>query len=207
MRNNKITRKEVEEAISNPVKIKGLILKEEFYKALREKIGEDRMKIVEKEAKSLGLSFSPAEIKNFEWYPAGILIGIFFILQEKFNFQEKDFAEIAETAPKISPTIRLLMKYFAIPEKIAQIAGPRLWKRFFNQGEVEFCKFKDSKTRGSLTVRIKDFKLHPLHFFYLGHFFLGMTRLVKKFKKVEVKETKSPFRGDEYQEYLIKWKH
>jgi hypothetical protein len=49
--------------------------------------------------------------------------------------------------------------------------------------------------------------LHPLHFFYLGYFFLGMTKLAKKFKETTVEETKSPFRGDEYQEYLIKWKH
>ncbi len=207
MKSNKITRKEVEEAISNPAKIKGLILKEGIYKELKEKLGNDGIKIVEKEAKGLGFSFSPAEIKDLEWYPAGTLIGIFFILQEKFNFKEKDFAELGEIAPKISSTIRLLMKYFAIPEKIAKIAAPRLWKRFFNQGKVEVCEFKDSKTEGSLIVRVKDFKLHPLHFFYLGYYFLGITKLAKKFKEVRVKETKSPFGGDEYQEYLIRWKH
>ena len=207
MISNKITKKEVEEAISNPIKIKGLALKEGLYKTLREKIGNDGVKILKEEVKSLGVPLPSTEIKELEWYSASIMIGTFFILQEKFNFKEKDFAELGELAPKISSTVRLLMKYFTIPEKIAKIAAPRLWKRFFNQGKVEVCKFKDSKTEGSLVVRIKDFKLHPLHFFYLGYYFLGITKLAKKFKEVKVKETKSPFRGDEYQEYLIRWKH
>jgi len=41
----------------------------------------------------------------------------------------------------------------------------------------------------------------------LGYFFLEIAKLTKKFKEIKVEENKSPFRGDEYQEYLIKWKH
>jgi len=203
----KITKEDLKKAFSNPIRMKGMSLKGGIIKVIKKIFGEEGLKVIEKESKILGLPFVSEKIQESEWYPVGILAEIFYILQEKFNFKEKDFAELGEKVVKFSPAIRLLMKYFAIPEKIAKIAAPRLWRRFFDVGEAEVCEFKDSKKEGFLIVRIKDFKLHPLHFLYLGHFFLGMTKLVKKFKEATVKETKSPFRGDKYQEYLIKWKH
>jgi len=205
--NYKITKGELKKIFSGPIRMKGMALKGGVLKSIEETLGEEGLRVIEKESKSLGLPFISGKIQESEWYPAGIFAGILYILQKKFNFKEKDFAELGETTAKFSPAVRLLMKYFAIPEKIAKVAAPRLWRRFFDTGEAEICKFKDSKTEGYLVVRIKDFKLHPLHFFYLGYFFLGMIKLAKKFKEVTVEEKKSPFRGDEYQEYLIKWRH
>ncbi len=208
MKNNyKVTKEDLKKVFSSPIRIKGMSLKGGIIKVIEEMFGEKGLRVIEKESKILGLPFVSEKIQESEWYPAGIFIEIYYILQEKFNFKKKDFAELGEKVAKFSPAIRLLMKYLAIPEKIAKIAAPRLWRRFFDVGEAEVCEFKDSKVEGFLIVRIKDFKLHPLHFLYLGHFFLGMTKLVKKFKEATVKETKSPFRGDKYQEYLIKWKH
>jgi len=205
--NYEITPKDLKEAFSSPTKVKGMALRGGILKVIKEILGEEGLRVIEKESKILGLPFVSEEIQESEWYPAGIFIEILYILQEKFNFREKDFAELGETAAKFSPAIRLLMRYFAVPEKMAKIAAPRLWRRFFDTGEAEVCNFKDSKTDGFLIVRVKNFKLHPLHFLYLGHFFLGMAKLARKFKETTVQETKSPFRGDEYQEYLIKWKH
>ena len=99
------------------------------------------------------------------------------------------------------------MRYFAIPKKIAEIAASRLWRRYFDQGQVEICEFLDSEEGGSLIIKIEDFKLHPLHFSYLSYFFLEIAKMTKKFKEITIEETKSPFRGDEYQEYLMRWKH
>jgi hypothetical protein len=99
------------------------------------------------------------------------------------------------------------MKYFTIPQKIAEVAASRLWRRYFDRGRVEIYEFRDSKEAGSMLIKVENFKLHPLHFFYLGHFFLGMAEMAEKFKEITIEETKSPFKGDEYQEYLMKWKH
>ena len=203
----KITKEDLKKTLSSPIRIKGMPLKGGIIKAVKETLGGEGLRVIEKESKTLGIPFVPEEIQEAEWYPAGIFVEISYILQEKFNFKEKDFAELGEKVAKFSPIIRFLMKYFAIPEKIAKIATSRLWRRFFDVGEAEVCEFKNSEVEGFLIIRIKDFKLHPLHFLYLGHFLLGMTKLVKKFKEATVKETKSPFRGDKYQEYLIKWKH
>jgi hypothetical protein len=205
--NHKITKEDLKELFLSPIRTKGMSLKGGIIKVIKEMFGEKGLRVVEKESKNLGLPFVSEKIQESEWYPASIFIEILYILQEKFNFKEKDFAELGEKVVKFSPTIRFLMKYFALPEKIAKIAAPRLWRRFFDVGEAKVCEFKDSKAGGFLIVRIEDFKLHPLHFFYLGHFLLGMTKLVKNFKEATVKETKSPFRGDKYQEYLIEWKH
>jgi len=208
MENNyKITEEEVKEVFSNPTKVRGIVLKEEICRAIKEKLGDKAIKVIEEEFKNLGFPFKLREMRNFEWYPAGTIVGIFFILQEKFNFQEKDFAELGEMAPKVSSIIRQSMRYFAVPEKIAKVAASRLWRRYFDRGRAEICEFRDSKEEGFMRIKVEDFKLHPLHSFYLGYFFLGMTNLTKKFKEAEIEETKSPFKGDEYQEYLIKWKH
>ena len=208
--NYKVTKEDLKKALSSPIRIRGMALKGGIIKAIEEKFGEEKLEVIEKESKKLKLPLIPLifeEIKEFEWYPAGIMLEIFYILQEKFNFEEKDFTELGEISIKFSSPIRLLMKYFAVPKKMAKIAVPRLWRRFFNKGEAEVCEFKDSKTEGFLIIRVKNFKLHPLHFVYLGHFFLGVVNLARKFKETTVEETKSPFRGDKYQEYLIKWKH
>jgi len=208
MENNyKITKEDLKKALSSPIRIKGMPLKGGIIKVIKEMFGEKGLRAIEKESKILGLPFVSEKIQESEWYPTGMFVEIFYILQEKFNFKKRDFAELGEKVAKFSPIIRFLMKYFAVPEKIAKIAAPRLWRRFFDVGEAEVCEFEDSKAGGSLIVRIKDFKLHPLHFLYLGHFLLGMTKLVKKFREATVEENKSPFRGDKYQEYLIKWKH
>jgi len=137
----KITKEDLKKALSSPIRIKGMPLKGGIIKAVKETLGGEGLRVIEKESKTLGIPFIPEEIQEAEWYPA------------------------------------------------------------------EVCEFKDSEVEGFLIIRIKDFKLHPLHFLYLGHFLLGITKLVKKFKEVIVKKTKSPFRGDKYQEYLIKWKH
>lgn len=205
--NYKVTKEELKEAFASPIRMKGMALKGGVMKAIKEKLGEEALGVIEKESKNLGPPFILKEIKELEWYPVGMYLGILYILQEKFNFREKDFAELGETAAKFSPAIRLLMRYFPVPEKMAKISAPRLWRRFFDTGEAEVCEFKDSKTEGLLIVRVKNFELHPLHFLYLGYFFLGIAKLARKFKEVAVEETKSPFRGDGYQEYLIKWKH
>lgn len=207
MDNYKITKNDVREALSNPTKVKGILLKEVIYEGIKEKLGEEAIKLIEEESKKLGFPLKLEKIRNFEWYPAGTIIELYYILQEKFNFQEKDFAELSEISPKISFLMKTLMKYFTVPEKIAKIAAPRLWRRYYDRGEAEISEFRDSETGGFLTIRIKNFKLHPLHFFCLGYFFLGVLKLAKKFRETTVKETKSPFRDDKYQEYLIQWVH
>jgi len=207
MEDHKIKKEDIKEAFRNPTKVKGMALKEGICKAIRERLGDKSIKLIEKESKKLGFPFKLEKIRNFEWYPAGTIVEVLYILQEKFNFQEKDFAELGGISSKSSFFVKILMRYFTVPEKIVKIAAFRLWQRYFDRGEVEVCEFRDSETGGFLIARIKNFKLHPLHFFYLGYFFLGMFKLTKKFKDITVKETKSPFKGDECQEYLFRWKH
>jgi hypothetical protein len=203
----KITKEDVKTAFLSPIKIRGMVLKDDVYRTIREKLGEEAIRVIEKKIKELGFPFELSEIKDLEWYPAGVSLGIWFILQEEFNFEEKDFAELGEMAPKVSSIMRFLMKYFTVPKKIAKIGALRLWRRYFNSGKVEISDFQESKTEGFLIVRIKDFKIHPLHFLFLGYYFLGILRMARKFKESTVEETKSPFKGDEYEEYLIQWKH
>jgi hypothetical protein len=155
--NYKITRENLKEVFSNPTKMKGMALKGGILKVIKETFGEEGLRVIEKESKNLGLPFISEKIKESEWYPAVIFVGILYILQEKFNFRKKDFVELGEISAKFSPAVRFLMRYFAVPEKIAKIGAPRLWRRFFDTGKAEVCEFKDSTTEGFLIVRVKKF--------------------------------------------------
>jgi len=116
---------------------------------------------------------------------------------------------MAEASPKISFIVKLFMKYFISPKKLFIKTTPRLWERYYNVGLLEGLDFENYKKGGSGIMRLKNFKLHPLHCFFLGHFFLGIARLSKPrpLEEIDFKETKCVFRGDPYHEYLIKWRY
>ena len=205
MEKYQITKEDIKEAFLNPVRVRGMALKESLFEAIKIKAGSNAMEMIEKESNNLRYPFQVKNIKNFEWYPVGIIVEAFFVLQNKFNFQTKDFAELGEMMPKLSFMWRFLMSHLAFPEKLTKIIVTRIWRRNFDTGSVEIYDYQKSKKEGHYFLKVKDFKLHPLYFFYLGYIMVGITQMVERLKKVTVEETKSPFKGDEYQEYLIKW--
>ena len=197
------SKEELKEIMKFPGKVKGF--KGEVEYVLRKK-GEKGLKLVEKETEKLGYPIKYKEIKETDWYPAGLKIVSLTAVLKTFNWGEKELAEIAETATKTSFFTRFFMKYFASPEKMFRIAASRMWKRYFSVGSFEASDFKRTKRDGYAIIRIKDFKMHPIYCFYIGHFIIGLFKLAEpNFKEITVDETKCMFKGDDYHEYLIKW--
>jgi len=196
---------EIKKLMEAPGRVKGTSFKGEMEYIL-EKKGKEGIKVVEKEIKRLGYPIEYKKIKETEWYPLGLKMASLYAILTTFNWGEKELGEIAETAPKVSFVVRLFMRYFVTPEKIFRMAASRMWERYFNTGSLEATDFKRTKKDGYAILRIKNFKLHPLYCFFLGHFFIGVFKLAEpKFKEISFKETKCMFRGDNYHEYLIKW--
>ena len=204
---NQITKEAIKKLMATPEKIKGTSFKGEMEYVLG-KEGEEGLKAVEKETKRLGYPIKYNEIKDADWYPIGLKIVSLCAILNIFHWGEKEVAEIAEAAPKVSFVVRFFMKYFTSPEKIFRMAASRMWERYYNVGSLEAVDFKRTPADGYAILRIKDFKVHPIYCFFLGRFFIGVFKLAEpRFKEITVKETKCMFKGDPYHEYLIEWSY
>lgn len=200
-----LIKKEIKESMEAPGKIKGASFRGDLEYILGKK-GKEGLKAVEKETERLGHLIEYEKIKETDWYPVGLRVVSFAAIMNVFNWGKKELAEIAETAPKVSFVVRLFMKYFISPEQVFRKAASRMWNRYYNVGFLEATDFKRTKKDGYAILRIKDFKLHPLYCFFLGHFFIGVFKLSEpRFKEIAFEETKCMFKGDDYHEYLIKW--
>lgn len=85
----KITKEDLKEAFSSPIKISGMALKGGVVKTIKEKYGEKALETIEEESKNLEVPLALKEIKELEWYPVGIYLEFLYILQEKFNFKKR----------------------------------------------------------------------------------------------------------------------
>jgi len=198
---------EIKKMMEIPGKIKDSAFKGELEYILKKK-GEKGLKAVEKKTEKLGYPIKYKEIQETKWYPIGFKMISFYAFLTTFNWGRKELAEIAETSTKISFIVRFFMRHFFSPEQIFK-ATSRLWARYFNVGLLEAVGFHNIEKRGGSgygILRIKYFKVHPFYCFYLGHFFIGITKLVDpRLKEVKIEETKCMFRGDDYHEYLLRW--
>ena len=126
-----------------------------------------------------------------------------------FKWGKKELAEMGESAAKVSFLIRLLMRHFISPEKIFRIGGRRLWRKSFNFGLIEPAEFYNVEEKGGggyFIMRVRNFKLHPIHCFFLGHFFIGVMKATDaRIEKATVEETKCLLRRDPYHEFVVKW--
>ena len=200
-----ITKEEIKKIMEFPGKVRGAAFKGGMEYIL-EKKGEEGLRAVEKETERLGFPLKYREIKETGWYPAGLGVVSSYAIVATFNWGKKELIDMAEAAPKVSFIVRFFMRYFATPEKIFSTAASRMWERYYNVGSLEAIDFKRTKKDGYAVVRLKNFKLHPFHCFYLGHFFIGVFKLAEpRFKEINFEETKCMFKGNSYHEYLIKW--
>jgi len=200
-----LIKEEIKESMEAPGKIKGTSFKGDLEYIL-EKKGKNGLAMVEEETKRIGYPIDYEKIKETEWYPVGLRMVSLQTILTVFNWDKKELAEIAESAPKVSFIVRFFMRYFVSPEKIFKIAASRMWERYYNVGSLETIDFKKTKKDGQAILRLKNFKLRPLYCFFLGHFFIGVFKLSEpRFKEVTFEETKCMFKGDDYHEYLIKW--
>ncbi len=198
---------EIKKIMKMPIKVRGSAFEGELEYILKKK-GEKGLKAVEKKTEELGYPIKYKEIQDTKWYPVGLKMISDYAYLTVFNWGEKEIAEIAESSTKVSFIVRLFMRHFLSVEQIFR-ASARLWSRYFNTGLLEIVDFHNVEKRGGHgygILRLKNFKLHPLHCFYLSHFFIGIAKLTDpRLKEVKAEETKCMFRGDDYHEYLLKW--
>ena len=167
---------------------------------LKEEGGEGLSKLEDIMA-SLGYPIKFKEIKKMEFYPLGIQAVILELLNKLFGYKGEKFQEIGRFVSKTSLILRLFVKYFFSAERMMREI-PNMWRKNYTVGELKIHKY-DEKQR-YLILRLENFRLHPLHGQILIGYFSTVGRMLGG-EEMNLKETKSPFRGDDCYEFLIRW--
>ena len=124
-------------------------------------------------------------------------------MKEVFNWQEADFKNMGNEAPKHSFIVKLMIKFFISP-RVAFSHAPDYWIKHYNVGVLETTEFDEEKRHA--VVRIKEFKTHPIYCRYLEGYFQKLFQIMLPNKKVEIEEAKCMFKDDAYHEYRVNWR-
>jgi len=195
-----LTKEEAENLMKIEGEARGVALKDDLDFVL-EKKGEEGLKKVEIKVAELGFPLKYKEIKPMDFYPMGLANLFLLVIREVFNFDEKDLEEWGASIVKFSIFTKIFMKYFGSLKLIAEQV-PKIWKKHYTIGDLEMPEF--SKEKRYVVLKIRNFKVHPIHCSILKGMFSKITEMVVK-SPVACKETKCMFQGDEHHELLLTW--
>ncbi len=182
---------------------RGVTFKTDTEYILKEK-GEEGLKKVEEELEKLSYPIKYKEIKTMEFYPVGLRALSLIVAKKVFNFDDEKIKEMGFFATKKSLIIKLFIRYFLSVQRVVFKEAPKMWGKHFTVGELVPVELNEEKKYAIL--RLKDFALHPIYCTYLGGYFCGVLQMLVKTPQLTFEETKCIFKGDEYHEYLVKWK-
>jgi hypothetical protein len=195
-----LTKERIEQLMDVAGEARGVALKDDLDFVLEEK-GEQGLKKVEARMKELGYPLEYREIRSMDFYPMGLANLLLLVIQEVFNFNEDDLERWGGAIVKFSIFTKIFLKYFGSLKLIAREA-PKIWKKHYTIGELEMPEFSEKERR--VILRIKNFKVHPIHCAILKGMFSKITQMVVK-SPASCKETKCMFKGDNFHELLLTW--
>ena len=183
--------------------VRGVVFKTDTEYILAEK-GEEGLKKLEEELEKLGHPIKYKEIKTFSYYPVGLRVLSLLATKKNLGFDDKKLDDMGFKATKKSLIIKFFIKHVFSLEKIFFQKGPKIWREHWTVGEMVPTELDEKKKY--IILRFKDFNLHPVYCIYLKGYLRGLFSMMIKTPEMICRETKCVFRGDEYHEYLIKWK-
>ncbi|MDD4990349.1 MAG: hypothetical protein PHW31_03505 [Candidatus Pacebacteria bacterium] len=197
----KATANQIMQEARPTAKIIGLVF-ETYGIYIKKRLGEEGIKQIEDKLVEIGYPFCFQSVNSFEYYPLGYSALILVLLQELFNWTEKDIFEMGYTAPQYSLLIRIFMRYFLDLKKMA-VEAQNNWKKHFTEGRIEFDLKEKEKY---LIMRLSHQALHPLICVYAAGFFLRILKYVIKSSEVDIQEMHCAFKEKlPFHEYMIKW--
>jgi predicted hydrocarbon binding protein len=196
-----ISKEEFNELMQIKGQIRGVAFKTEAVFILKTE-GEEGLKKIEDTITRLGYPMKYGRIRATGYYPLGLQAISLVIIKRLFNFNDKKFQEMGRVKSKTSPFVtRIFVKYLISLERLVKEV-PRMWRKHFTVGNIDPCELNEEKK--CVTLRLEDFRLHPIHCQILIGFFSEALQMVLK-SKATCEEIKCVYRGDEYHEFLVKW--
>jgi hypothetical protein len=192
------------EIISKAVKYRGRVVGEVFKTDARYVFrykGKKGLARVEGETRKIGYPIDYSEINERKKYPFAMRIVSLLAIKRAFKLSDKQIADMGSWAPKHSFVTKIMLRYFASPNKIVKKL-PAYWKRHYSAGSLEGELHEDERR---LIVRLKNFDLPPVGCKYFEGYCLGAFSMITKFKNAKIEETKCVNKGDDYHEFLVTW--
>lgn len=181
-------------------KVRGATLKAYGDFILQEK-GKEGLKVLEEKMAEAGFSTKFKDIKSMDFYPVAMQAVILEIIDKLFQYDKKKYQEMGRSSAKFSLIIKMFMKYFFSEEQMIK-KSPQIWEKSYTIGKFKLIEYNEEENR--VILRIEGFKLHPVHGQILIGYFASILQMIGGHVATG-KETKSPFRGDQYYEFLMEW--
>lgn len=197
-----IPKEELERLEKIKGKIRGLLIKAEMRFIIKEG-GEESLKKIEEEMGRLGYSFKCNDVRIMKFYPIGLRTAFLLVTKQVLGFSDDKIREMGSETPKFSPIIRFFMPVFSLDMERFFERVPSLWKKFCTIGRI-VIPLVDEENR-KIIGQLRNFKVHPIYGPYLEGTFGALVKMATGAKESVCKETKSPFRGDDYHEFVISW--
>jgi len=197
-----ISRKELEELMKTKGEIRGVLLKTDAQFIIKEK-GVEGLKKVEEETKKLGHPLTYDKIETMVFYPVGLKTLSLLVIKRVFAFSDEKIKEMGIYVPKFSWFLRMFIEKFFVRKDVFFNQVPKFWRKLSTGGEFIPIEFNEKKRE--LSFQIRGTEIHPIYCPYLVGVFTSIMKMLTKSENVTCEETKCPFAGDEYYEFLIKW--
>ncbi len=201
----KITKEELEKIKKLEGKARGQTIKNALQSVLIMEKEEGLGKLEEK-LKELGywldIYKDYKKIKTFAWYPLWYDLLPIIVAADLFGWDEEKIKQFGVYNQKVSFFEKILLKYFISLRVVFEVARDR-WRKHYSVGDLEPIEFNEKEKYAIL--RLKNFSGHPAFCPLLSGYFESATSFVTVSRRVISEETKCPFRGDPYHEYLVKW--
>jgi hypothetical protein len=196
-----ISREEARTIASIPGNIRGSAFLSDA-ENLKRRLGAAGMQKVLKAMAAIGYPMAYEKMRAMQWYPLGLRLLSFAVLQDVFAWTGDDFREMGDNAPKYSFIVKLMMKFFISPEAAFRRA-PEYWKRHYSTGTLEIGTFDESAKE--VILRLKDFNAIRAYRSYLEGFFRRLMQYLLPADDVRCEEKECKYEGAQCHEFRITW--
>lgn len=195
-----LTKKEAEKLIKIKGESRGVNLKIDFEYVLEQK-GEKALKKLEESMALVGFPLRHKEINQMDFYPIGVEVITILNIKDILKLEEQGLEKMGADVVKFSIFMKILMKYFGYLKLVAKEV-PKIWRNHYTVGSLQMTDFSE-KDRFAI-LKQKDFKIHPVYCLIHKGYFLKTSQMVVG-SIGTCKETKCIFKGDPYNEFLLRW--
>ncbi len=169
---------------------------------VKRKHGDEGVKKLEEKLNELGVEIKLDEINPSEMISEGINALSIITCREIFNWTENDTLELGRFSFKTSFLTKSIIRYF-VSLKMAINGASRLWDTYYDFGELKITRFSEEEK--IIIIRKDGYKTHPTICLQHKGYFLAGIELVLDKKNVTIEEVKCTHKGDDYDEYVLKW--
>ncbi len=196
-----ITKEAAEKFMEMPGQARGIHFKNDADFILA-KHGRQGLEMVEIELESLGQRIKYNEVKNLEFYPAGLRAISILAAAQALEWTDEDVRNLGRFASRTSFVVRLYVRFFYSIYKTLEKVGA-MWREYWSIGKVSVKKH-DEMSR-TIVLQIEDLDLHPLYCRCLEGYFEGVAKMVTNAAKTECREIECVFSGGKGHEFEIKY--